>query len=193
LCGVSDDKENDERTNKQQHSEGSMSLNSFIDLTGRRISRNIEIMRLVGRNPVRYECFCHICLSSWVESHARLLNEGASYKCHNVSCALGRITPRPPVPPTEKPAPELVPAPVAAPKVSPEYTRYVRAMREIWGHPESSIASWNDFKMLEGNNLKRIMAPVEAAERQREGEQQARALELQWQNEFNQKHGIERR
>jgi hypothetical protein len=171
-----------------------MSLNAFENLIGRRFGINVEVTGLQGRKPLRWQCFCHKCQSSYVEQHQRLVDAGGSYRCRNVSCALNRVEPRPLVPPTEKPAP--VPVPVAAPtgpKPSPEYTRYVRAMRDIWKHPESSIASWSDFKMLEGNNLKRIMAPVEAAERQREGEQQARALELQWQNEFDQKHGIERR
>jgi hypothetical protein len=158
-----------------------MSVNAFENLTGTRVSRNIEVLRIVGRNPLRYECFCHFCCSSFVISHTKLVNEGAV--CQNVACRLGRITPRPPVPPTEKPAFE--PPPVAAPKVSNEYTRYVNAMRSD-GHPESSIAGWETFKQLDGEHLKRVMAPVEAIERRQQGKE----LGQKWDQEFRRKYGI---
>jgi hypothetical protein len=138
---------------------------------------------------VRWECECQRCLSVFVEQHHRLVNEGAAYRCQNVSCRLNRVVPRPRIEPEQRPTP--VPIPASGPRVSPEYTRYVRAMRELWGHPESSIVGWNEFKMLDGDHLKRIMAPVERAERQRELEEQGKAFERQLNEEFKRKYGIQ--
>jgi hypothetical protein len=166
-----------------------MSLRGFEDLTGRRFGVNVLVLQLSGRNPVRWHVECQKCLSQWIEQHHRLVSEGDRYPCQNVSCRLNKIAPRPLVPPTEKPEP--VPIAVTGPKVSEEYTRYAHAMRNIWGQPESNIASWQEFKMLEGKNLQKIMAQVESAELQAESERQWKEFERKCIDEFNEKYGIQ--
>jgi hypothetical protein len=88
------------------------------------------------------------------------------------------------------PLPEIEKAPVpAAPKVSEEYTRYVREMRR-WGHPESSIGTWRDFQMLNDAQKAKIMAPVIKAERQREAEAFAESLEAQERERLRRTYGV---
>jgi hypothetical protein len=162
-------------------------MNAFENLTGRRFGVNVLVLQLSGRNPVRWQVECQKCLSQWVEQHHRLVSEGDRYPCQNVSCRLNKVAPRPLVRPTEKPDP--VPVAVTGPKVSPEYRRYQEQMKR-WGQ-EKHIASWNDFRMLDGENLKRIMKPVEDAERQAESEQQWKEFERKCNDEFNEKYGIQ--
>lgn len=167
-----------------------MSLDGFESLAGRRIARNIEVMRLIGRNPVRYECFCHICCSSWAESHTKLVNEGAGYKCRNVACALGRVKPRPPEPPTEKPEPG--PVPVTVEKWSKDYDLY-RSYMESHGYGPSDIGSVAEWNRLDNDLKARLLAPAidaeKAAIKKQELDAFGRAFEAMEDLRFRKQHG----
>jgi hypothetical protein len=54
----------------------------FADLTGQRLG-NLSVIGLAGRNPVRWHVRCHLCRTSWQETHTVLTTNAV---CRNVAC-----------------------------------------------------------------------------------------------------------
>jgi hypothetical protein len=180
-----------------------MSLNAFENLTGRRFGVNVEVTGLAGRKPMlKWNCYCHRCLSQYPESHQTLINAGASYKCRNVSCALGRLVPRPKEEPEKRPDhsqdvpkkadPIQVPTVPAPAPVDPDYKRLLAA-QSAWGNNPCTYADFKIVQELNPRFFTRIMAQVTEHEQQqaeqRRSDQAVAELERQFEAEFEQKYG----
>jgi hypothetical protein len=182
-------------------------IGGAIDLTGQVIN-GLLIKNRVSRVPLRYETECVKCGSRTVFSHSHLM-QAAGGALNAAHCRLDNCflfgTAKRSEPPTERPRhePEATasvsvaapvkaapaPVPIAAPKVSDEYTRYVRQMR-LWGYQETGIGSWADFQMLSQKQLERIMAPVIEAEKRQEAKTISLSLEEQERERMRRTYGV---